>query len=67
MEPFKVPPSFLKVTGAFAAGVVLALGGALVYVKTTAAPAHSAALLVVPSAPAQKPPAATRALPVPVQ
>jgi hypothetical protein len=51
------PSSLFKVTGAFAAGVVLALGSALIYVKTTAAPAHSAPPLVIQPA----------GLPVPVQ
>ena len=59
------PSSLVKVTGAFAAGVVLALGGALIYVKTTAAPARSVPPLVIQ--PAQNPPPAPRPLPVPVQ
>jgi hypothetical protein len=59
------PSSLFKVTGAFAAGVVLALGGALVYVKTTAAPTHSVPPLVIQ--PARTPPPVTRPLPVPVQ
>ncbi|MGH9693948.1 MAG: hypothetical protein ACRD5Z_07395, partial [Bryobacteraceae bacterium] len=59
------PSSLIKVTGAFAAGVVLALGGALVYVKTTAVPAHSAPPLVIQ--PARIPPPATRVPPLPIQ
>ena len=59
------PSSLVKVTGAFAAGVVLALGGALIYVKTTAAPAHSVPPLVIQ--PAQNPPPPMHPLPVPVQ
>jgi hypothetical protein len=48
------PSSLLKVTGAFAAGVILALGGALVYRNIPAAPAP----LVI-----QNPPAAIQAPP----
>jgi hypothetical protein len=48
------PSSLLKVTGAFAAGVILALGGALVYRKVPVAPAP----LVI-----QNPPAAIQAPP----
>src|SRR6476469_7060903 len=59
------PSSLIKVTGAFAAGVVLALGGALVYVKTTAAPAHSAPPLVIQ--PTRNPPPATHVLAPPIQ
>jgi len=64
------PSSLVKVTGAFAAGVVLALGGALIYVKTTAAPAHTVQPLIIQPArnpPAAIPPAATQAQPPPIQ
>ena len=59
------PSSLVKVTGAFAAGVVLALGGALIYVKTAAAPAHTVQPLVIQ--PARNPPAAPQAPPPPAQ
>jgi hypothetical protein len=59
------PSSLFKVTGAFAAGVILALGGALVYVKTTAAPSHPVPPLVIQ--PARTPPPAPHPPPVPVQ
>jgi hypothetical protein len=59
------PSSLFKVTGAFAAGVVLALGGALVYVKTSAAPSHPVPPLVIQ--PARTPPPAPHPPPVPVQ
>ncbi len=59
------PSSLFKVTGAFAAGVVLALGGALIYVKTTAAPSHPVPPLVIQ--PARTPPPAVHPPPVPVQ
>ncbi len=50
------PSSLLKVTGAFAAGVILTLGGALVYMKTTTAKTTAApAPLVIPSTPVQAP------------
>ncbi|HEY3455614.1 MAG TPA: hypothetical protein VGK64_13495 [Bryobacteraceae bacterium] len=48
------PSSLLKVTGAFAAGVILTLGGALVYIKTTTVKTIAApAPLVIPSTPAK--------------
>jgi hypothetical protein len=59
------PSSLVKVTGAFAAGVVLALGGALIYVKTTAAPSHPVPPLIIQ--PARTPPPAPHPPPVPVQ
>jgi hypothetical protein len=59
------PSSLIKVTGAFAAGVVLALGGALVYIKTAAVPAHSAPPLVIQ--PTRNPPPATHVLAPPIQ
>lgn len=47
------PSSLFKVTGAFAAGVILTLGGALVYVKTNAVKSAVApAPLVIPNPPA---------------
>ena len=53
------PSSLFKVTGAFAAGVVLALGGALIYLKTNAAPAHpSRRWSYSPDANPKNPPAA---------
>ena len=59
------PSSLFKVTGAFAGGVVLALGGALIYVKTVAAPVHSVPppLVIQP----QNPPQVAHPLPVSVQ
>lgn len=59
------PSSLFKVTGAFAAGVVLALGGALIYVKTTTVPMHAVPPLVIQ--PARNPPPALHPPPVPVQ
>jgi hypothetical protein len=60
------PSSLFKVTGAFAAGVVLALGGALIYVKSVAAPVHSVPPPLVIQ-PARTPPPELHPSPVPVQ
>jgi len=50
------PTNLLKVTGAFAAGVILTLGGALVYIKTTTVKTTAApAPLVISSPPVQAP------------
>ena len=58
------PSSLLKVTGAFVAGVILTLGGALVYIKTTTVKTAAApAPLVIPSPPAEAPPPATAVVP----
>ncbi len=61
------PSSPFKVAGAFAVGVILALGGALVYLKTNAAPAHAVAPLVIPGSEMQSPkePPAAIAFPAP--
>ena len=61
------PSSLFKVAGAFAAGVILALGGALVYLKTNVAPAHAVAPLVIPGPETQSPknPPAVIAVPAP--
>lgn len=66
------PSSLLKVSGAFAAGVVLALGGAMVYLKTSAtAPSHPVLQIQpvqsqpVPAQPAQPQPAPTSTAPAP--
>ena len=63
------PSSLLKLTGAFAAGVILALSSALVYVKTTAVKAPAAPVpLVIPSQPVEAPhvPAVVAPPPAPV-
>ena len=64
------PSNLLKVIGAFAAGVILTLGGALVYVKTTAVKTTAApAPLVIPSPPVEATPpvaAVVSTLPAPV-
>ena len=60
------PSSLLKVTGAFAAGVILTLGGALVYIKTTTVKTTAApAPLVVPSPPVEPPPPVAAVVPSP--
>ena len=61
------PSSLFKVAGAFAAGVILALGGALVYLKTNVAPAHAVAPWVIPGPETQSPknPPAVIAVPAP--
>jgi hypothetical protein len=58
------PSNLFKVVGAFIAGVILTLGGALVYIKTTTVKTTAApAPLVIPSPPVEPPPLASAVVP----